>query len=393
VAFRRVALLPFVRRALARRGLPIHLTLFVTGRCNAKCRHCFYWEEVDAAREGLSLAEIEALGRSTGPLLWLALGGGEPTLREDLPGIARAFAPARPRVITVPTNGFLPDRTESLARALGRGCPESFVVVSVSFEGPREIHDRIRDVAGAFDRAAETVGRLRALREELPNLGVGAIFTVTAENQEIAPGFVDEIVRDLRPDNLTINLARGSPRDRSLLDVEPARYRAVVARKASAIARGDLPYFRFAAARLAVERDAEMYERIARLAEARSRGELRPLAPPGEPAPDPAAAGAVDGSGLDGAYVPCRAGDLSAVVDETGEVRPCEILSVSLGNLRSAEMDLARIWFSERAEDARRWIRDARCACTWECASATNLLFSRSTGPRLLLRALRRRGG
>src|SRR5262245_45755658 len=120
--------LRFVPRALRRRGPPLHLTVFVTGRCNAKCRHCFYWEEVDAGAEGMSVAEFEALGATVGPLLWLALGGGEPTLREDLPGIVRAFRRSRPNVVSVPTNGFLPERAEALARQIADAHPGSFVV-------------------------------------------------------------------------------------------------------------------------------------------------------------------------------------------------------------------------------------------------------------------------
>jgi MoaA/NifB/PqqE/SkfB family radical SAM enzyme len=380
--------LEFLPRLWRRRGPPVHLTLFVTGRCNAKCRHCFYWKEVDAGEAGLALSEIEALGRSAGPLLWLALGGGEPTLREDLPGIVRAFARSRPIVVSVPTNGFLPERAERLAGEISRRNPDSLVVFAVSFEGPEAVHDRVRDFPGGFARAVETVGRLRALRDRggAANLGVGAIFTLTAENQDLASDFVEFVARELRPDNLTINLARGSPRDPGLLKVDPARYRAAVARKAALVREERLPYFRMPLARLGLARDAEMHERIAAFSEARARGDLSPIAFPGTGV---APRGAVDGRGLDGAYVPCRAGELSLVVDERGEVRPCEILGASFGSLREVGMDLRRLLEGPRAESVRRWIRESRCACTFECAAATNLLFDPRGASRVLARALR----
>ena len=133
-----------------------------------------------------------------------------------------------------------------------------------------------------------------------------------------------------------------------------------------------------------------MYERIALLAEARARGELSALSFHAAKGNAPAAsAGAVDGTGLNGAHVPCQAGTLSVVVDERGEVRPCEVLGASFGNLREVGMDFRRIWESPPAKSARQWIRESRCACTWECAAATNLLFTPGIAPRILARALR----
>jgi hypothetical protein len=40
--------LSFARRGFVRAGPPIHLTLFITGQCNLRCRHCFHWKEVAA---------------------------------------------------------------------------------------------------------------------------------------------------------------------------------------------------------------------------------------------------------------------------------------------------------------------------------------------------------
>ena len=45
----------FLKRGLVHRGPPLHLTLFITGVCNARCRHCFHWEEVAAGVSGPSV--------------------------------------------------------------------------------------------------------------------------------------------------------------------------------------------------------------------------------------------------------------------------------------------------------------------------------------------------
>ena len=41
---------------------PSHLILYVTSRCNARCKHCFYWKEIDIKKkQELSLNEIKKL--------------------------------------------------------------------------------------------------------------------------------------------------------------------------------------------------------------------------------------------------------------------------------------------------------------------------------------------
>jgi len=191
------------------------------------------------------------------------------------------------------------------------------------------------------------------------NLGVGLLVTVTRENQEALPGHVEELVRELRPDHLTINLARGTALDESLLDVDPARYQEVVAVKRRLQAEGVLVNFDFPLKRLAVARDRMMYEHVARVARGdRSR------------------------------HLPCTAGTLSAVIFEDGSVHPCEILGKPLGNLRDVGWDLRRVWEGAAANALRAEIRETRCACTWECAQADNVLFNLRAWPGLIGRTL-----
>ena len=354
--------LRFLHRGLVRRGPPLHLTLFVTGRCNLRCRHCFHWKEVAAGADGPALDQIESLAASTerlGPLLWLSLGGGEPFLRADLPSVAHAFTRRGLRHLAIPTNGLVPRQTEALERILVEA-PETFVSVAVSFDGPPQVHDAIRALQGAHERAMRGVRELAALRERHANLGVGLLLTVTRENQECLARHMEELVCELAPDNVTLNLARGDALDRSLLAVELDRYREVVEKKRSLLAEGKLPYFDFPLARVALARDLLTYEHVERIA----RGERRP-------------------------HHPCTAGSLSAVVFEDGSVHPCEMLGKPLGNLADVGWDLGRLWDSGQAHALRAEIRDTRCACTWECAQADNVLFRPASWPALAMGALR----
>jgi molybdenum cofactor biosynthesis enzyme MoaA len=70
---------------LGKRSMPLQLVLFVTSRCNMRCDHCFYLDEInDSSRTELSVNQIETLAKELGGLHWVALSGGEPYLRKDL---------------------------------------------------------------------------------------------------------------------------------------------------------------------------------------------------------------------------------------------------------------------------------------------------------------------
>lgn len=355
---------PFALRVLRRAGPPLHLTLFVTGRCNLRCRHCFHWKEVADGAAGPSLEQVRSLADSCarmGPLLWVSFGGGEPFLRKDLPELAQAFGRHGLRHLAIPTNGLVEERQhEAIARIL-RENPGLFLSVAVSFDGPGQIHDAIRQVAGGHERSMASVRALARQRAELPDeaagkgrLGVGLLVTVTSENQHVLAEHMEYLVRELRPDNVTVNLARGTALDESLLSVDPDRYAEVVAKKRALVASGALPYFDFPLASLAVARDRLMYRHVERVA----RGDRT-------------------------SHLPCTAGTLSLVVFENGSVQPCEILGRELGNLNQVEWDLERLWNARPAEDLRSEIRDTRCTCTWECAAADNVLFQPRQWPGL----------
>lgn len=185
--------------------------------------------------------------------------------------------------------------------------------------------------------------------------------------QHVLAEHLEELVRELRPDNVTVNLARGTAMEPHLLEVDPDRYREVVAVKQRLFDEGVLPYFDFPLARLARARDGLMYEHVERVAR---NGVPAGQRPPG--------------------HLPCTAGTLSAVVFEDGAVHPCEILGREIGRLDEHDWDLERLWYGERAAELRGQIAAEHCSCTWECAQADNVLFNKRAWPALARRVLQR---
>ena len=86
--------LKFGRKLFFKRGSsPLYLVLFVTDRCNARCKHCLLADGVhkpDKSAE-LTLEEFEMLSKRMDPLLFLLPTGGEPFIRDDLREIIKLF--------------------------------------------------------------------------------------------------------------------------------------------------------------------------------------------------------------------------------------------------------------------------------------------------------------
>jgi MoaA/NifB/PqqE/SkfB family radical SAM enzyme len=174
-----------VRNAALRPATPQDLLLYVSGRCNARCGHCFFRADMD--RPGgageLSLADLEALSSSlVEPLHSLVLTGGEPFLRNDLPDICALFH-RRNQVHTVflPTNGLL---TEQILDQVERICSELplNIYVQISLDGFQAQHDLLRGCPGSFQRAIATAQQLKSLQARFPGLYVSMATTLHTGN-------------------------------------------------------------------------------------------------------------------------------------------------------------------------------------------------------------------
>lgn len=325
---------------------PLYLTYFVTGRCNASCPQCFYaaHNTAEHASDELTLDEVESFTKRLGRLPVLLLSGGEPTLREDLPALIRAFhRNAETRYVTLPTNGLLPETTERIASEVMETCPGMKLVFQLAVDEIGERHDRLRGTAGAFSKLMETFERLRASQERFPDLGVAFCLTFSALNQDRVPAIFEELAARTAWPELRILLARGDARNPDTT-------------------RWDIDKF---------ERSVDaMFETIRRL-------EPRPsLSRSVFLARQRASERAIIATVREGrAQASCLAGRVNAVLDERGNVYPCELLGTPMGNIRESGYSLEALFTSKEAEDVRQEIRRTRCHCTHETNVITNISF------------------
>lgn len=151
--------LPLFDRArdIDREVRPIYAVWEITLRCDLACRHCGS-RAGHARSDELSTAECLDLVEQMASLgvLEVTLIGGEAYLRDDFAEIVRALA--RHRITVSMTSGG-----RGITPELARSCKEAGMdSVSISLDGLRETHDRLRGVKGSFDSALEAMRNLRA---------------------------------------------------------------------------------------------------------------------------------------------------------------------------------------------------------------------------------------
>ena len=177
--------------------LPSHLLQFsadkkpvvvwnMTQRCNLKCAHCYAQAVTDKGVDPINTekakAMIEDLAAYGAPVMLFS--GGEPTIREDMPELAKYATDHGMRAV-ISTNGTLIDRRMAkLLKEVGLS------YVGVSLDGGEEVHDHFRGVKGAFRKALEG---LDYCREE--GIKVGMRFTINKRNAVEVPKIFD-ILRD-----------------------------------------------------------------------------------------------------------------------------------------------------------------------------------------------------
>lgn len=143
-------------------------------RCNLTCKHCYSISADKDFPGELSTAEVFAVMQDLKAFRVpvLILSGGEPLLRPDIFDISRR-AKAMGFYTALSTNGTLID--EKTADTIAE---IDYDYVGISLDGMREIHDRFRRRAGAFDAS---IAAARLCRDR--GIKVGLRFTLTQDNE------------------------------------------------------------------------------------------------------------------------------------------------------------------------------------------------------------------
>jgi len=159
--------------------LPYKVLINLTNNCNSKCVSCDIWKISDFKNE-ITLENILGVFDSMGPnLVWLALSGGEVTLVKYIDSMLEE---ARKRcsnlkLVSFTTNALLPLKVKRLAeKVIENGFD---LLVTISLDGDKNLHDRVRGVPGNYDKCI-------ALYDDLKKMGVNVNYgiTVSSENND-----------------------------------------------------------------------------------------------------------------------------------------------------------------------------------------------------------------
>jgi len=143
-------------------------------QCNCRCVMCDIWRireprEITPADLEQQLASFRELG-----VRWIVFTGGEPQMNGQLSSLARIIRAEGIRVTMLTAGLLLESHAESIAATIDD--------VIVSLDGPPAVHDHIRRVPHAFERMAAGVAALRKFR---PEMAVRARCTVQKANHRV----------------------------------------------------------------------------------------------------------------------------------------------------------------------------------------------------------------
>jgi len=187
--------------------------LFITSKCNAKCRTCFYHEELNS-NEDMTFEEIKKMSETSPKFDKLWLSGGEPFLRDDLVDVIKLlYDNNNVRVINLPTNGLLTKKIDEGIYRLLNECPELTIHLNFSLDGLGETHDRIRGVRGNFRKTIASMELIKQNYSDNPRLLQNVASVVTPEGlSEMFDLGVYLLKKDLIGTQF-FEVVRGDPKD------------------------------------------------------------------------------------------------------------------------------------------------------------------------------------
>ncbi len=150
---------------LLKRKKPLVVGWAITDQCNRKCAYCAIWRRPE---RDLPLEQVTAIidDLAEAGALRISFTGGEPLLRQDMGDII-SYAHEKGIETKMNSNGSLVKEKIDALRHLD--------LLTLSLDGPMEIHDAIRG-RGAF---ADVQAALRAAREQGVKTSLATVLTST----------------------------------------------------------------------------------------------------------------------------------------------------------------------------------------------------------------------
>jgi MoaA/NifB/PqqE/SkfB family radical SAM enzyme len=186
--------------------LPMGAVYEATMRCNLHCEFCYVGDLLNIEGEWRQELTIEALSKAFPAQkdFQISLTGGEIFMRKDIMSVLELFREKGYAAGYLTTNGTIitEERAEALAELASKGFLKH---ISVSVDGPKELHDLARGLKGTFERTTEGLKRLQAAaRRRGAPLRVSINTTVAHETLDALDQMVD-VAEQLGVDAIGLN--------------------------------------------------------------------------------------------------------------------------------------------------------------------------------------------
>jgi MoaA/NifB/PqqE/SkfB family radical SAM enzyme len=186
--------------------LPMGAVYEATMRCNLHCEFCYVGDLLNIEGEWRQELTLEALRRAFPEHagFQISLTGGEIFMRKDIMSVLDLFREKGYACGYLTTNGTIigEERAEALADLAAAGFLKH---ISVSVDGPGDLHDVARGLKGTFERTTAGLRRLQAAaRRKHAPLRVSINTTVAHETLEALDQMVD-VAGELGVDAIGLN--------------------------------------------------------------------------------------------------------------------------------------------------------------------------------------------
>src|SRR6187401_810773 len=191
-------------------ALPYKVTFVATYHCNFRCEMCNIWQK-ESVNE-MTPDEVGLFFRRWPQFRWVHLTGGELFMRRDLDALVEAIQKTCRSLflLNFPTTGWFGDKTVQLVeRTLARGVGR--LMVTISIDGPKAIHEEMRGLPGSWDRGVETFRRLRGIKRSNFQTVVG--MTLMPKNAALVDDTIAAIrtvIPDFKRSELHLNVGHES---------------------------------------------------------------------------------------------------------------------------------------------------------------------------------------
>lgn len=323
--------------------MPINFTVSVSYNCNSRCRTCNVWKK---KANDLTLEEWETVFKKIGKgPVWFTFSGGEPFLRTDLEKLViSAYKHCAPQIINIPTNGILWNVIPKKAELIAKSCPNSEVVINLSLDQVGTKHEEIRRIPGNWGFSMKTWEGLKEVQKNCPNLTLGIHSVISNFNVHDFEN-VYKGLQKLKPNSYITEIAE----ERVELDTIGAGITPSYDKYSKAIdfltneMKQNKPK---GVAKIAWAFRLQYYQIVKRWLKEKRQ------------------------------IIPCYSGLLSAQIAPDGDVWACCIRAGKdvLGNLRKTNYDFKKVWFSPKADEIRKSIKNKECSCPLANAHYTNML-------------------